>query len=142
MAYIRFFSDSSFGNIGILESFIYTYVVTSPLNSDPCDESTCIAGTSYCRQLCAPVGATCECEDPQMYGEDCSNRDGVWGPWGAWSRCFPTCRMVRTRDCDSPAPAGDSGLGCVGNDTEEDIGGCDGDQLCPGERYTQKWSQC
>ena len=44
---------------------------------------------------------------------------GKWGDWSAWSECSSTCgpgTKVRSRECDSPAPA--YGGECTGTGQE------------------------
>ncbi|KAK3102978.1 hypothetical protein FSP39_015470 [Pinctada imbricata] len=79
----------------------------------PCSDS-CGGGTRKRERRCnypPPTHGGRDCPGDREKEESCNEEpcavDGNWGPWTRYSQCSATCgtgTMVRTRDCDDPAP--------------------------------------
>ncbi|XP_023933575.1 uncharacterized protein LOC106153406 [Lingula anatina] len=64
----------------------------------------------------------CTCRDGYKLGLafKCTDRDGQWGEWTAWTNCTKPCgggTKVRSRECNDPSPDG-GGAWCVGSGGE------------------------
>jgi len=94
--------------------------LTACVDIDECTampNSTCDFNFGVCTNT---VGTySCACTDGYILAADnsCTNRDGGWGEWGAWSECSATCsdggQEIRTRVCDAPTQIAND-LPCIG----------------------------
>ncbi|XP_064650190.1 hemicentin-1-like isoform X2 [Lineus longissimus] len=108
---------------------------------------TCGQGTQFRSRTCdnpAPLNGGRNCNGGKKQSQTCfvegCQTDGQWGEWGSWEECSMTCgegERVRTRKCDSPAPAY-GGEQCVGAAVEKAI--CNV-RSCPIDGNWGTWSQ-
>jgi len=87
----------------------------------------CGNGTSMRVRTCDnpnPVNGGNECQGPANETQMCNTHhcpvDGGWGNWTVWGSCSKTCgdgTEIRSKPCDSPAPAY-GGNNCSGQGTE------------------------
>jgi len=93
---------------------------------------------------------SCDSPAPAYGGQNCSGQgtesrrcnlkpcpvNGGWGAWGNWSNCSATCgdgTQIRSKPCDTPAPAY-GGKNCSGNGTESRS--CNLKPCCKEQKWT------